>query len=165
MLAEEHAEVLAALRRRGANLVRAGRKYRRDARDPLAAASPGGRLLDHSRLLVRAPRQSQNPNLIVGWGTTVISPDGSHVLRSAFVPVRVAKNTYDDNPWIYKYSTGSGALVSSLEGRRGGFLDVQWSSPDGQSYIATSLIPGTPDAFVSATSTATGVRSGFRPRL
>lgn len=118
----------------------------------LDTATSGGNVLSDSRLLVRSP----NLHAYVTWNAALISPDGSHVLRSAIVPVPVSKNSFYDRPWIYDYNVRSGALVRSMTGERGINWKLLWSSQDGKAFIVSSVSEGAGTGFITAIQYAGG---------
>ena len=111
----------------------------------------GGNLLAASRNLVRSP----DLHVYVTWNAALITPDGSHVLRSAIVPVPVTSNSFYDRSWIYDY-TSAGALTRSLTSRRGLDWTLLWSSPDGQSFIASTTNENQDTGFITAALYAHG---------
>jgi hypothetical protein len=86
----------------------------------------------------------------VWWTSTIVTPDGSRVLRSAIVAVPVAKNTYYDVPRIYEYSVRTGRAIDILRGGRGVNMTVLWSSPDGHALILSSSYEGDQTGYLIA---------------
>lgn len=122
----------------------------------LDTATRAGDLLSDSRNLVRSP----NLHVFVTWNAAFITPDGRHVLRSAIVPVPVSRNEYYDRSWIYDYSARSGALIKSLTSQSAIDWKLLWSSPGGQSFIASSLNENQDTGFITA---ARYIRGHWQP--
>ena len=116
----------------------------------LDTATQGGNLLDHSRLLVQPPGQDPAGNLSIQWMSSLITPDGRHILRSAIVPRQITHKTLAYTGWTYEYGTGSGALSGSTAAGPGSYWYLLWSSSDGRSYIAATLARGAGPGFLAA---------------
>jgi hypothetical protein len=110
-----------------------------------------GNLLADSGNLVRSP----DLHVYVIWNAALITPDGSHVLRSAIVPVRVTKNTFYDRSWIFDY-TAAGTLTRSQSSHRSVDWTLLWSSPDGQSFIVSTTDENQNTGFITAALYAHG---------
>jgi hypothetical protein len=116
-----------------------------------ATGRDSGNLLADSKLLVRSP----NLHVFVTWNAALIAPDGGRLLRSAIVPVPVTKNSFYDRPWIYTYAA-TGQLLRSMVGPRNINWAVLWTSPNGQSFIASSVSESQDTGFITAARFADG---------
>jgi hypothetical protein len=122
----------------------------------LDTATKGGNFLADSKRLV----SSSNLPAFVDWNTAFVTPDGSHVLRSAVVPIKVSPQASYDVPRIYDYSASTGRLLKTMTGPRSTDWAVMWTSPGGQSLIRSAVRKGLGNGFIKA-SVFTGGR--WRP--
>lgn len=118
----------------------------------LDTATKGGTFLADSKRLVAAP----NLHVQVDWNSAFVSPDGSHVLRSAEVSVPVSKNADYIRPWIYDYSATTGRLLKTMTGPRSTDWALLWTNPNGQSFIRSSVKDGAGNGFIRAAIFAEG---------
>jgi hypothetical protein len=93
----------------------------------LDTSSAGGSLDNHSVLLVRPPVSAFGSAF---WNTVWLTPDGKHVVASAFVGGRT--KTYMR---IYRFSILPAKLIATIPGPGNG-EQVTWSSPAGLVIIA-----------------------------
>jgi hypothetical protein len=86
------------------------------------------------------------------WTNTLITPDGSQLLRSAMVGVQVTRHTFYDVPHFFRYSVRSAATTLSLRGSRNVRWQVVWSSPSGRWFVVVMVeergFPGFPTAAI-----------------
>ena len=93
---------------------------------------------------------SPNLHVEVDWNTAFVTPDGSHVLRSASVPIPISRNGYYVRPRIYDYSASTGRLLKTTTGPRDIDWALLWTSPDGQSVIRSAVKDGLGNGFIKA---------------
>ncbi len=122
----------------------------------LDTAARRGTLLADSKLIVRSP----SPHAVTDWNSALITPDGSHILRTAIVPIPITRHSFFEQPRIYDYAA-SGKLLRTIAGPRGTTWTLLWTSPDGQSYITASANDGD-NPFITATLTTSGHRTSIR---
>jgi len=84
-----------------------------------------------SKVIVR----THNRHYQEDWTNTIITPDGSRVIRSALVSVKVTRHTSYDVPHIFRYSVASGEATWSMRGNRRAGWTVVWSSRNGHSIV------------------------------
>jgi hypothetical protein len=97
-----------------------------------------GSLLDASRLLVRSP----NLHLQVDWDATLISPDGSTVLRSAVLSIPVGHHEFYDVARLYFYAARSGRLERTMYfGTHNVDQTLLWSG-GGRTFILARSVEG-----------------------
>jgi hypothetical protein len=118
----------------------------------LLNTAEGGTLLDASQLLVRSP----NLHTQVDWDATLLSPDGSTVLRSAIVSIPVGKNTSYDVSRIYRYAR-SGRLEKTMNfAAHGVDLTMLWCTGNGRDFIVSRVSESTEAGFATASLYAGG---------
>jgi hypothetical protein len=84
-----------------------------------------------SKVIVR----THNRHYQEDWTNTIITPDGSRVIRSALVGVKVTRYTSYDVPHIFRYSVASDEATWSMRGNRRAGWTVVWSSQNGHSIV------------------------------
>lgn len=101
-----------------------------------------------SRIIVRPPRIHSK---WVDWNTTLLSPDGSRVLRSVTICVPVAKNECYDVAHLYGYSARSGRQLINLSNRVHNVdVGLMWLNPGGTHLVASELAEGNGPPFIKA---------------
>jgi WD40 repeat protein len=91
--------------------------------------------------------RTHNRHYPVAWTNTLVTPDGSHVLRSALVGRASV-------PFVFRYSARSARLSLRLRGSPHVAWKVVWSSPSGRSFVVVNSpqrgFPGAVIAWASA---------------
>jgi hypothetical protein len=119
----------------------------------LLNTAEGGTLQDASKIIVRSP----NLHTQVDWDATLISPDGSTVLRSAVVSIPVGQHESYDVSRLYVYAARSGRLERTMDFPAHGIDEtVLWSSPSGAAFILSRVAEGLGPGYITASLRADG---------
>ncbi len=125
----------------------------------LDTAARRGTLLADSKLIVRSP----SPHAVTDWNSALITPDGSHILRTAIVPIPITRHSFFEQPRIYDYAA-SGKLLRTIAGPAAPpgpcCGPAQTASPTSPPAPTTATTPSSPPPSPPA---GTGPASGSPP--
>jgi hypothetical protein len=100
-----------------------------------------------SKVIVR----THNRHCQVDWTNTIIAPDGSRVLRSALVFVKIGKHASRTVPHVFTDSAASGKTIGRLSGPGRDNWTLLWSSQHGRAFaIAISRLVGSSRTITAA---------------